>query len=462
MKQYSRSSLLCLKAEEDAEELEDHFYLGLTYWLLGDIYLKSHNGVQFLYYSQKALIEFNQTEKQRFKNDACLNVALALNAVYDFQQSSDKCLMELEKAEENNDVSYTAKVLQVLSASQIGLQEYDQAKHSLLELIQLSQHTPSFRSVDCLNLAMLYSLDESTIDSAEYYLSLIHLPSYPELQLKYTYTLLKICEAKNDFEAYVNYSRELFAQEDSLFIDVSQNKVTETMKEHYQIEAMHEKEQRTKEKEAFIVLCVILFLSICLLIVVFNLYRSRQRERQLRLENAVSTLQEQMEIYRSIHLQKNEEIGRVIKDSHQSIYKQKTQIVAIFRHQYEKINKILSLYADDPQSSYTQKELIRELDRTIDSFHSNKTMKQMEEYANKYLDGIMQKLRSHFTTFNERDFSLLLYLIVGFTPKAISLFLKDTPKNVYNRKYRLKDKIEKSSIENKEEIIQTIFTEVKL
>lgn len=86
----------------------------------------------------------------------------------------------------------------------------------------------------------------------------------------------------------------------------------------------------------------------------------------------------------------------------------------------------------------------------------------MEEYANKYLDGIMQKLRSHFTTFNERDFSLLLYLIVGFTPKAISLFVKETPKNIYNRKYRLKERIEKSSIENKQEIIQTIFDEVKL
>ena len=153
---------------------------------------------------------------------------------------------------------------------------------------------------------------------------------------------------------------------------------------------------------------------------------------------------------------------KLFKDSHQSVSQQKSEIVAIFRNQYEKINKILSLYADDPQSSYTQKELIRELDRTIDSFHANKTIKQMEEYADKYLDGIMQKLRAHFTTFSERDFVLLLYLIVGFTPKAISLFVKETPKNIYNRKYRLKERIEKSSIENKQEIIQTIFDEVKL
>ena len=462
MKQYSRSSLLCLKAEKDAEELEDHFYLGLTYWLLGDIYLKSRNGVQFLYYAEKALTEFNQTEKERFKNDAGINVAFALNAVYDFQQSLDKCLIELEKAEKNNDTAYTAKILQVLAGAQIGLQEYEQAKHTLLRLIQLSRQTPCFRSEDCVNLAMLYSLNKSTIDSAQIYLSLIPSPSSTELQLKYTYTLLKICEANNDFDAYVNYSRKIFAQEDSLFINVSQNKVTETIKEHYQIRAMEEMEQRIKEKEAFIVLCIIFFLSICLLIVAFKLYRSRQNEKQLRLENTVSTLHEQMEIYRSLHIQKSEEMERVIKDSHQSVFRQKSQIIAIFRNQYEKINKILSLYADDPQSSYTQKELIRELDRTIDSFHANKTIKQMEEYADKYLDGIMQKLRAHFTTFSERDFVLLLYLIVGFTPKAISLFVKETPKNIYNRKYRLKERIEKSSIENKQEIIQTIFDEVKL
>ena len=66
---------------------------------------------------------------------------------------------------------------------------------------------------------------------------------------------------------------------------------------------------------------------------------------------------------------------KLFKDSHQSVSQQKSEIVAIFRNQYEKINKILSLYADDPQSSYTQKELIRELDRTIDSFHANKTIK---------------------------------------------------------------------------------------
>lgn len=460
MKHLSHSSLLCLKAEEDAIELNDHFYLGQVYWLLGDVSYKSHNGDQYLYYAEKALIAFEKYGKERYIKDANLNIALAQYAVFEYQKSLDKCLEVLRRAEENKDTTYIIKSLQTLHVAQIGLEKNEQAKTTLLKLLDLNQHYSSFRNSECVNLAMLYSYNRNTIDSSLYFLSFIDFPLSLELQLKYNYTLLKICEAKKDFGAYAEYTRKLFAQEDSLFIDMTINEVAEAMKEYYYLNARYEEEQRLEERSVFILVSVILILASGFLTLLFKLHKSRLTEKFLRAEAVAATLHEQLETYKSIHEKQHEEMKKLLDVSHQNLAEQKLQVVSIFRQRYDKINKILSYYAEDPKSPRHQKELIHELDKLIVSFHSPKDMAEMEECANLYLDGIMRRLREHMTTFQERDFILLLFLLVGFTPKTISLFVDESVKNIYSRKYRLKEKIEKSALTDKKEIIDLIFSNV--
>ncbi len=460
MKHLSHSSLLCLKAEEDAIELNDHFYLGQVYWLLGDVSYKSHNRNQYPHYAEKALKAFEKYGKERYIKDANLNIAAAYNAVFEYQKSLDKCLGELRKAEENKDTTYIVKSLQYLYMAQIGLREYNDAKETLLKLLDFDRYYPSFRSKEYANLAMLYSYDKNKIDSAQYYLSLVNLPSNPDLQMKYNYTLLKICEAKKDYGTYVDYSWKLFDQEDHLFIDMTQNEVAEAMKEYYYLNARYEEEQRLEERCVFILVSVILILVLGFLSLLFKLHKSRLTEKFLRAEAVAATLHEQLETYKSFHDKQHEEMKKLLDVSHQNLAAQKLQVVTIFRQRYDKINKILSYYAEDPKSPRHQKELIHELDKLIVSFHSPKDMAEMEECANLYLDGIMRRLREHMTTFQERDFILLLFLLVGFTPKTISLFVDESVKNIYSRKYRLKEKIEKSAMTDKKEIIDLIFSNV--
>ncbi|MBQ2045665.1 MAG: hypothetical protein II260_00555 [Muribaculaceae bacterium] len=62
--------------------------------------------------------------------------------------------------------------------------------------------------------------------------------------------------------------------------------------------------------------------------------------------------------------------------------------------------------------------------------------------------------RNCLSNLKEKDFNLLLYIYSGFSAKAIALFTHDKISNVYNRKTRLKIKIEALNTPLKEKFLK--------
>ena len=75
---------------------------------------------------------------------------------------------------------------------------------------------------------------------------------------------------------------------------------------------------------------------------------------------------------------------------------------------------------------------------------------KMEEFINRYKDGLMVKFNQSFPHFSRSDVNLFMYIVLGFSARAISIFLNEKIDVVYNRKSRLKQKIQKSDVLNKE------------
>lgn len=77
----------------------------------------------------------------------------------------------------------------------------------------------------------------------------------------------------------------------------------------------------------------------------------------------------------------------------------------------------------------------------------------LKKIVNEHLENVMMRFRSDFPNLKERDYKLFLYVLLNFSPRAISIFQGITTDAVYNRKYVLKRKITSSSSENAQEYL---------
>lgn len=89
------------------------------------------------------------------------------------------------------------------------------------------------------------------------------------------------------------------------------------------------------------------------------------------------------------------------------------------------------------------RHISRELDRLIDEAN-NEEFGKFEELLNTRMNGVMEKLRSDFPEFQERDYRILGYSFAGFKDSTISILLHLNPSTLRSQKSRLKEKIRHS------------------
>lgn len=109
---------------------------------------------------------------------------------------------------------------------------------------------------------------------------------------------------------------------------------------------------------------------------------------------------------------------------------------------YEVFDKLTKIYYDKEGNYQSNKYVYEALRTMIDSVREDKSiLRQMEDVANRAKDNIISDFKRDYPGLNNWEYSLYLFLIIGFSPKSISIF-QDVPiERIYNRKKSLIGKI---------------------
>ena len=75
--------------------------------------------------------------------------------------------------------------------------------------------------------------------------------------------------------------------------------------------------------------------------------------------------------------------------------------------------------------------------------------KQLEQALNEGSDNVMSKLRNTFPKWKQEDYLLYLFAASGFSSTTISTLLEKDKPYVYNRLYRLKERLKQSGSAHK-------------
>ena len=84
------------------------------------------------------------------------------------------------------------------------------------------------------------------------------------------------------------------------------------------------------------------------------------------------------------------------------------------------------------------------------------TLQEVEKFVNTYKDHLMERFRQTFPDLKPQDYQLYLYVVAGFSARAISIFMNEKLEVIYSRKYKLKSKMKRSVAIDKDFFINCI------
>ncbi len=129
-----------------------------------------------------------------------------------------------------------------------------------------------------------------------------------------------------------------------------------------------------------------------------------------------------------------------------------TQIQALFSQQFSVIDELCNVYFETKDTKAEKDRIYKEVLKQINDIGTNK-VSQLEVIVNTYRNQIMRDFRKDFPNLNSDIYQFAIYQFSGFSSRAISIFMNEKIENVYNKKSRLKSRIQKSDVPRKEEYL---------
>ena len=221
------------------------------------------------------------------------------------------------------------------------------------------------------------------------------------------------------------------------------------LKSEYENAQLRIKANRTKLS----FMCV--FIVVVLILVTF-IFRNHIKAKDFEISRYVEVADD---LERSL-IRKRKELEKMAKEAGQTDKQLKESAAFIsnmFSKQYELLNKLTSTYYETHGCNKDKEAIYKYVSREIESLSSDKkVIQQLEDLVNLYRGNIMALIRQELPSLTEMEFRLLCYFCAGFSAKAISIFTGDTTNNIYVKKSRIKDEIQKLDAKIAEQILGVI------
>lgn len=145
-----------------------------------------------------------------------------------------------------------------------------------------------------------------------------------------------------------------------------------------------------------------------------------------------------------------EELSMLISERTDRNKELETKVDALYGSRLDTLNMLCNEYFEKSESEKVKLILYNEVEKHILSLRDSKSISELEEIVNTYLDGILVKVKEQLPALNRNDVIFLTYLYAGFSPRAVCIFTDIKIKNFYNRRSRLKERILASDAPDRE------------
>lgn len=172
---------------------------------------------------------------------------------------------------------------------------------------------------------------------------------------------------------------------------------------------------------------LVIFATLAALIAAMALalyYRARGKRKQLELQNDLLIAAEELR---------------------QQSERQRSVITRLFRDSYESVEMAVNLLIDG-SAAKSSEVVMRQLRSKVDECRTPEFLSRLEDAVNECHADIITRLRADIPLLSESEITVALYCAAGLSSRVICLMLDCTPAALYNKKYRLKRKIQQANL----------------
>ena len=447
---YAESMLSYTKAEQLIDKIDDDFIKGLLYAQLGML--------NQMYYDYTSSMDAYESAQTFYKNagEIVHQYYIKLNIGQLYQElkqygMSEKLLCEVMYwAYDNNYDLLCQEALEFLTTLYDETSQTDKS-NTLLNSQYIDICSTSLPIIQTQALSLAKNNDLSSIDLIDKCNLLIQ---YTEDTISNNYYRYRIYKELGYYKDALDNYEQMIHLQDSTTFSALQLPLQEVKNNYLQAENryMQLKVKMHKNQKYFVIL--ILCISICCLTLYFRRKIQKKHTEMLGYIEVATDLEKIL----MEKCQEVEDISNSLDAIDSELKTSEGYISEMFYKQYELLNKLTSTYYETHVCNKDMEAIYKQVSLEIERLSSDKkSIRQLENFVNRYKGNIMTTIRTHLPNLNEMDYRLLCYLCAGFSAKAISIFTGDSTNNIYVKKSRIKDIIVELKDENvKREILEAI------
>jgi hypothetical protein len=236
--------------------------------------------------------------------------------------------------------------------------------------------------------------------------------------------------------------------------------VSSVQRDFYNAKSAENKRRSIEMKYALV---LIAFIAVVTLILIYCLYCYKVRAKEAELESKVSSLiilNKQAEDIRDENKLLLNELNKKISDvsslrqqlKNKSFDEQQKSVVVelLYKDKWSTINMLCNEYFEFGDSENMRFYVVQKIEQEIKRLQTNKSLKEIEQAVDRYMNGIMSLLRKECAFLKEDDFVFVSLIYAGFSVRAVCLFTDIKYKFYYLKKSRLIKRIMNSDAQHRD------------
>ncbi|MDE5829651.1 MAG: hypothetical protein K2H48_06660 [Duncaniella sp.] len=263
--------------------------------------------------------------------------------------------------------------------------------------------------------------------------------------LRFRYALMT-----EDYSLGAKLADSLFIMQSQIVNEVLYESVTGVQKDFY---SERSNSYERKSEILFKSLIVAVVAGIVILSLSIWIFSLKIKQRKEKLESVMSSLME-MKSHADRISNDNIRLSEILKkesDSrHFSELKNAEIIESLFKQKWTTLNMLCNEYFELSDSKKIQNHILRKVENEFKTICSKKSLMQIEDAVDRYMNGIMKLLRDECKFLKEDDFIFISLIFAGLSVRAVCMFTGIKYKYFYLKKSRIRERISESDAIHKD------------
>lgn len=218
--------------------------------------------------------------------------------------------------------------------------------------------------------------------------------------------------------------------------------------------ALSEQQKSKRYSLLFIVLCVSIIIAVGLYLVLNNI---KVKKRRLKIQELICDYEdvrrqlisskEKIVSLNNEIVKRESEIDILLK--RQSMEDAPELVDRLLSKQFATLNRLFSQYFEKRTSETISTSFIKDFEEEISRLQHPESLHNIRRIVNDCRNNILLKLKEQIPSLKQTDIDFVALYLCGFNHKAICLILNINVGNYYNKRGRLRERIEKSNAPDK-------------